>query len=125
MQLSTRKTAAAEMIDLAQVLSEFSARFCEQNNLPDSVISIDNQPATAILFDLHHLDQILWNLCQNALDHNDNPSPLISISSYAGDNAVILEIKDNGSGIDASELDSVFEPFFTCLLYTSPSPRDS
>ena len=34
-------------------------------------------------------------------------------------NGVMLRISDTGPGIEPDVLSRVFEPFFTCLLYTS------
>ena len=39
---------------------------------------------------------------------------------------ICIRVTDAGCGIEPDHLSAVFEPFFTtCLLYTSPSPRDA
>ena len=37
---------------------------------------------------------------------------------------VTVQFQDTGPGISQKDLEHIFIPFYTCLLYTSPSPRD-
>ena len=39
--------------------------------------------------------------------------------------AAILEVLDKQSSISAAQIDDLLKQFFVCLLYTSPSPRDT
>lgn len=71
------------------------------------------------------LNQVFMNLVSNAIDalldseNNGNPlneastNPLITVRTYAGDHSVIVEISDNGPGIEKGAIDKIFEPFFT------------
>ncbi len=61
-----------------------------------------------------HIHQILVNLLQNALDAlSATPKALIRIDVEATDDAVVIDVSDNGPGIPEDALDQIFEPFFT------------
>ena len=57
--------------------------------------------------------QVFSNLIGNAVIHNDNANPEIEVSNIGGDGAGghRYRVRDNGSGIAESILDSVFLPF--------------
>lgn len=70
--------------------------------------------------DPQELLQVLVNLMQNALEASDAspPSPLtIALRSRAGSGErsgeVIIDVEDDGPGIDADSLSRLFDPFFT------------
>ena len=65
--------------------------------------------------DGHLLEQVLINLLLNATQAVDQtPDPRISLLAWLdGQERVVIEVKDNGSGIPADLLDSIFVPFFT------------
>ncbi|MDO9312873.1 MAG: ATP-binding protein, partial [Nitrosomonas sp.] len=68
-----------------------------------------------ISFDRDHLNQILWNLCQNAWRHCQKQigSIRIELSTGANENNVCLNIIDDGRGVDMKQTKQIFEPFFT------------
>jgi two-component system sensor histidine kinase PilS (NtrC family) len=71
-------------------------------------------PQLQVRADPSQLHQVLWNLCDNALHHAGEPPQVLidaGIDSISG--RPFLEVTDNGNGIPSSELDRVFEPFFT------------
>lgn len=58
--------------------------------------------------------QILVNLVQNALDAvADEQQPGISIRHDIKDGQFHIQVKDNGTGIEAKNMPHIFEPFFT------------
>jgi len=62
-----------------------------------------------------HMYQLFSNLIANAIKHNDNPQPEITISSLGRTEAGLrrYRIRDNGSGIDEASMDKIFLPFFS------------
>jgi signal transduction histidine kinase len=61
------------------------------------------------------IQQVLLNLLRNALDATeavDEPSVRVH-TVRDGDDWVVIEVADNGCGIDAKDMKRVFEPFFT------------
>src|SRR5678816_940988 len=49
----------------------------------------------------------------------------IAVTTRQLHDEVEIAIGDTGTGIPEAIRDKIYDPFFTCLLYTSPSPRDS
>ena len=60
-----------------------------------------------------HLRQILWNIILNAAQSVDGAGQIkISMYSLKG-NDVEIKISDNGCGMSADVIRSIFEPFYT------------
>jgi two-component system, NtrC family, nitrogen regulation sensor histidine kinase NtrY len=68
-----------------------------------------------IRVDAAQIEQVLINLVRNALDALTGiAAPRIVIrSARAARDEILLQVIDNGSGIAAEHLDSIFVPFFT------------
>jgi signal transduction histidine kinase len=62
--------------------------------------------------DAAELEQIFTNLFLNALDEMSSGGRL-DISSSVEDGRVVIRVGDNGGGIPAETLPSIFEPFFS------------
>ncbi|MGB3411034.1 MAG: PAS domain S-box protein [Microthrixaceae bacterium] len=61
------------------------------------------------------LNQVWTNLIDNAVDAMDGSGHLV-IRTSAEDGWVVVEIEDDGPGIEPEYLDKVFDPFFTTKL---------
>jgi PAS domain S-box-containing protein len=64
------------------------------------------------------IEQVLLNLLRNAAQamagHNEEgPPPHIILRLFAGDGTAMIEVEDNGPGLDAQQIKRVFEPFYT------------
>ncbi|MCD4820418.1 MAG: tetratricopeptide repeat protein [Candidatus Cloacimonetes bacterium] len=68
------------------------------------------------------LEQVIVNLLSNAKDaleekvsaiDNKSYSKIITIKSYSKDDKIIIEIEDNGMGVEEDIIDNIFDPFFT------------
>lgn len=62
------------------------------------------------------LEQVLINLLINAAQAADKPDAWIKLKTHIPDHRnemAVIEISDNGSGIEPSHQDRIFEPFFT------------
>jgi two-component system nitrogen regulation sensor histidine kinase NtrY len=79
-------------------------------------VTLSVRPAHLTLHaDGHLLEQVLINLVLNAAQAvAQTLNPRISLLAWPDEQErVVLEVKDNGSGIAADVLDSIFVPFFT------------
>ncbi|MBN2168333.1 MAG: PAS domain S-box protein [Actinobacteria bacterium] len=77
-------------------------------------ISIDiNNDLGVIIASQFHIYELFSNLLSNAIKHNNNPKPVIEISSIHDDNPTVHKylIKDNGLGIPDTIIDKIFLPF--------------
>ena len=78
---------------------------------PDVEVTVDVAPVT-LLADRGQLAQVLTNLVSNAYDAIGERGALRVVATIDGD-AVLIEVEDDGLGIDRSMAERVFEPFFT------------
>jgi two-component system sensor histidine kinase PilS (NtrC family) len=118
LNLSRKKKPHQETIQLKSWANEFLNDFIAQSSLKKSQLSIFISPANCTVeFDPAHLHQIMWNLCRNAIKHaHDNASRLQldiqgGIPNHSRD--IVLNICDNGQGIETEDHQRLFEPFFT------------
>jgi len=64
--------------------------------------------------DSSQIQQVLINLIKNASESfSSQHNRLIKLDAYTNDNLVIIDITDNGDGIEPEALDNIFIPFYT------------
>lgn len=61
----------------------------------------------------NRLEQVVINLINNACQSLKNKSEKIIVSVFEENNNVILEVADEGEGIDEKKLKHIFDPFYT------------
>ena len=112
--ISRGTPSAIETIELRDWLGKFIEEFCLSNQTTPDCFDLQlNSENSTVLFDSVHLNQILTNLCVNALTHGNTSKPL-HIKVYSDHfHAMNIEVADEGPGIDQTTLDKIFEPFFT------------
>ncbi|WP_079912289.1 PAS domain-containing sensor histidine kinase [Paenibacillus sp. 32352] len=67
-----------------------------------------------VLADAEHLSEALYNLVINAIEAIDEDNGgLVQLNSYVEENWVIIQIIDNGPGIEAELQETIFDPFYT------------
>ena len=110
LKLSRQQTANQQMIILADWMPVFLANYFQGY---DVFLHIKTQPT--ISFDTHQLEQILINLINNGLRHSSyaHPHAVVEIEIYCADNDVIIDILDDGAGVNTADLSHLFNPFFT------------
>ena len=117
LQLSRPAQSVPQTILLDEWLDKFIEEFTTSGNCKREQISFLVDPADIeIRMDPSLLHQVVWNLCQNSMQHTDGDEG-VKLTLVAGllstDETPYLDIIDNGSGISAEMMDKIFEPFFT------------
>jgi signal transduction histidine kinase len=67
-------------------------------------------PAIAVAIDPGQMQQVLVNLLKNAREAG-SPAEEIAIAARLEDRALVLEVQDRGSGMDAEALERALLPF--------------
>jgi two-component system, NtrC family, sensor histidine kinase PilS len=121
LELSRRGASKPERLDLASLIRDFRTEFCATVQVDPELLQIVD-PADAapmeVRVDPSQMQQVLWNLCQNALTHGrvtgDTASPAqIRYGRLAANGRPYLEVVDQGPGIPMADSERIFEPFFT------------
>lgn len=88
------------------------ARF--KRNQVRLVVTVEPPDLTAVA-DFQQLEQVFLNLIYNALEAMENTdAPMITLDASLGpDNLIVLQVSDNGKGIEPAMMDRIFIPFFS------------
>ncbi len=115
LRLNRGDRAQRESLVLVDFLKTFVEQFCEIEKIPPETFAIELDDTRRVLFDRSHLDQVMWNLCRNALRHcqRQRASIRIRVSSVRSGSIVKLDIVDDGPGVPPELRSQLFEPFFT------------
>ena len=118
LQLSRQPAARAEQLTLAAWLPEAIEQYRREASDPGLHIDLDIAAAdTEVPMDPAHLTQVLWNLLDNARQHgrdaHDEAHIGVRVDTLADGRRRVLDVLDNGPGVDQNLVADVFEPFFT------------
>jgi two-component system NtrC family sensor kinase len=86
------------------------------NRLHQEKVQLRNDVGTQLPHidaDPQQLQQLLVNLCSNALDAMSGGGLLSIVAKLDAPEALSITVADNGFGIDADNLSKIFQPFFT------------
>lgn len=90
---------------------------CHHNKTPNIRFAVDVQPSDLIVFaDENLISQVMLNLLKNAIQAigTEQTNGYIEIKAYSNkDEAVIIEVSNNGPTIPSEEAEHIFIPFFT------------
>jgi two-component system sensor histidine kinase PilS (NtrC family) len=116
LKLNRRDRALTEQIVLADFLRTFAHQFCSIERIDPRVLAFEGCEAV-VSFDRSHLNQVMWNLCRNALRHcRGQPGSIcMRVDRGAKPDRVRLSVVDDGPGIAPQHRPHLFEPFFTTV----------
>lgn len=122
LQLSRRERSRPENIDLNAWALNFVEDYKQGNDLgQDHLRAITQNRTVEAMVDPQHLQQVVWNLVQNAIRYGREPGAaarVVVVARMATDRGPpILEVVDRGPGIPAKVAAQIFDPFFTTSEY--------
>jgi two-component system sensor histidine kinase PilS (NtrC family) len=113
MQINRRDRVQSEPLELVPQLMEIVENLCQVEQVPREIFTLD-VPACTVRFDRGHFEQVLWNLCRNALRYSQKQAGSIRLRAFVSEEGrTILEVRDDGAGVSADAVQKLFEPFFT------------
>lgn len=99
-----------ELIDLAKEVAENLKEKASENKMKIDIISRPNMDIM-VKADRHKIDQVFTNLIMNSIKYSGKGEKIEINFEELGDN-ILVEIKDNGIGIEEKHLSRLFERFY-------------
>jgi two-component system, NtrC family, sensor histidine kinase PilS len=115
MRISRRQPAMPQNLKIHEWLMNFADDFRQQKDLGRDAITVSVEPPDMILTsDPGQLQQVLWNLCDNAIRYSKT-MPLVELQCgiRAESERPYLDVVDHGAGINDEIAKHLFEPFVT------------
>lgn len=100
-------TDIEDMLNAVQRLSSESAKMAR---VTIRVTKAGDLPLVSL--DPGQMRQVLLNLLLNAIQAMPQGGEIL-LSAHKRDDTVVVEVKDQGVGVDPSQLEKIFDPFFT------------
>jgi two-component system, NtrC family, sensor histidine kinase PilS len=114
LQLNRRDRVQKVTFSLAEQLPSFVDKLQHSESFAAGIIELDVAPECMVSFDRGHFDQVLWNLCRNALRYCQRQSGSVKLQARCFvDGRTVLEICNDGAPIPLDLVQKLFEPFFT------------
>jgi two-component system sensor histidine kinase PilS (NtrC family) len=115
LRLRRSDTAHRECFRLSDYLNTFVEQFSQIEKLDPAIFDIELKIDPHVFFDRSHLNQVMWNLCRNAVRHcrRETGSIRIAVTREPGESSVRIDVIDDGTGVPAVLRSQLFEPFFT------------
>ena len=99
--------------DINQVVDQIAEIVHQSADDANVTIEVEkDETLEPIMFDDKKITQALLNLCMNAIQAMPDGGTL-KLSTRREEDHVLLQVADTGKGIDAADLEKIFEPFFT------------
>ncbi|GLK63804.1 MULTISPECIES: PAS domain-containing sensor histidine kinase [Paracoccus] len=102
--------AAFDLVETARTAAFWIMRGAGHSTVPE----IHAEGPVMVLGHTGHIQQVVMNLVQNALDAvSETAAPQIALRIMREEGRGVLDIHDNGPGIDEATAAMIFDPFFT------------
>ncbi len=113
----TRYTGGAhrlrlEMGDFSQLVEDEVAVAQRRVTARGVALDVEITPGVEATFDSEAMAIVISNLVENALKYASKESPRVLVRLALERGEAVLEVRDNGVGIPAYELESIFKPFY-------------
>ena len=103
-----------EKTDFKEMLEKTSSFCIEKLKSKCIFYDIDIKSTAMIYCNLTQISQVIVNLISNAVDAvQETEDPWIKIVGYVENEKAVLKIIDSGGGIPESDINKIFEPFYS------------
>jgi two-component system NtrC family sensor kinase len=101
-------------VNIKELLDEMVALSSQRAKYSMVEIRTDFAPTLPFLrVSPSELQQVFFNLINNAIDAMEPDGGTLTISSHQRENYLVIAVSDTGKGIPEATLDRIFDPFFT------------
>ncbi len=100
-----------QQVELAPLLEDAVILFGHDPRASKVHLETHCDPGTEILADAEQIRQVVVNLLINAAQAREDAT--VQVRAMRREAVVVLEIEDDGPGMDEETLDRIFDPFFT------------
>jgi PAS domain S-box-containing protein len=106
-----QKPVAISVVRLEEVIEYIREE--TRGEIEQRGVRLETGELDSVRADPTHVYQLFSNLIHNAIQHNDNPRPVVEVRLVGSTNGFHRYlVRDNGSGIPPADLDRIFTPFF-------------
>jgi len=104
-----------QQLDLGELISDIAKIFEQERRAKDVQLQVHGQPGVVVEAASGQMHQVLWNLLRNAVEAMPEGGTVYLAVGLKGTDPpqAILMVRDTGIGIATSDLDHIFEPFFS------------
>ncbi len=114
LKLSRSNQLKLEKVNVNKFLNHIKQLISPQIRLHDIDFQLIQASGPDVLIDKEQMTQVFLNILINSVDAVKKEKGRIVINYYfTSKNFVVVEIIDNGEGIDESNLNKIFEPFYS------------
>lgn len=105
-------------VQLNQVIDDAIKLVCRSAGIPEACVTIDLEQDLVIFAKPNEVQQVLVNLVKNGIEAGEEAcgslaASRVAIRAMRKGERVVIEVSDNGPGIDAEKAKAIFDPFYT------------
>ena len=103
----------SENINIFNIIREHIESFNAYNNITFSINCFQNVEDMNVISEYFKVYLVISNVYKNCIESIGHEDGFIQTNIYREDNNIVVNIIDNGQGIDDNILQKIYEPFFT------------
>ena len=116
-RLYQKSDPAPVLVDIGSVIADSVTLVSSLARSSDVTLQVDQSDAPCpVLGDAIQLQQVIINLVVNGIDaikSSERESGTVIIRTSSNDDCVVIEVSDSGPGIAASDMDKMFDAFYS------------